>query len=430
MNEKFFKVFAAVLAAVAAVSCVLFFLSKREGREIALPAPSAVVYDYDGSAYTSDGSLSVLGADGEIFMPTDFDGIYYTADPDGNVSFFEYADGAMKPSALKKNKADAKLRASYETLPVSIYYIEKDGKKFGCGVFNAEKNPDTDVYPYAFVKLVQKPSGYGDGLLLLADFDEKNFYRPDKIYSEIYDFDLAGGSATVCVSNNTRLIDRNGSFRRDWTLLTDDFIKNLGGAKYFLSSRYYNESDRGKRADVMILSGAYRPQIVVKDILGLWFVNGASGARYLKRTPNGFKAVLKTAGEEKTVAEFEGDYFADYLQSGEYLVNRKSLAVSDLLTGSVRTLKNIDLSAASIFSAGPGGKNFVFAEKAKINSNGAPVQKLIYCSADGSSEPAVFEEPLLFSESCGFVWLDSSSVMSARALDGSGSRCGSVVYRF
>ena len=178
----------------------------------------------------------------------------------------------------------------------------------------------------------------------------------------------------------------------------------------------------------MVLSNAYRPKVVVSDILGLWFVNDGNGMHYLKKTANGFANIVNN-GSETVLAEFEGDYFADYLQDGKYLVNKKTLTVTDLLTGAAVTLSGVDLDGADLVSVNPDGSRFVFAFNGEANSNGTKVQSLIYCSADGS-DPAAFSEPLLFEESCGFVWLDSSSVMSVRALDGSGATAGSVVYTF
>ena len=404
MNSKALKITAGVLAAACVISCAVFFVS-RGGKEVVPENPMPVVYSYEQSVYTQSPSLSVKGANGEIFMPCDIGGVYYTASLGGDVAFFEYSGGAMVPCSLEKKQIKTNIKASYESIPVTVNYIEKDGKVFGCGVFTSDMDSSVDVYSYAFVKLTNKPSGYGNGTLLLADFDKDNFCNPNKLYSEIYNFNLSNGSASTYVSNNTRLIDKNGSFRQDWTLLTDDFIANLGGAKYFLSSRYYNESDKGRRADVMVLSNAYRPKIVVSDILG------------------------SSAGE-KTLTEFEGDYFADYLQCGKYLINKKSLVLTDLMTGATKTLKDIDISSADFFSISPDGGRLVFASNGEANANGAPVQTLVYCTADGSAAPAVYKEPMLFSESGGFVWLDNATVMSVRALSGSGSPAGSVAYAF
>lgn len=431
MNTKTLKILTAVLAVVMIASGVVFFISSGNGEtKIVNKDPEPVAYSYEQSEYSLSTALSVKGANGEIYLPTDFAGVYYTAALNGEVRFFEYANGAMNPSALEVKTVKTNLKATYETIPVTVNYIEKDGKACGYGVFTSDMSKDVDVYSYAFVKLTAKPAGYGEGYLLLADFDKDNFYKADKLYSEIYNFNLAKGSASTYVSNHTRMIDKNGSFRQDWTLLTDDFVKNLGSSKYFLSSRYYNESDKGRRADVMELSNAYRPKIVVKDILGVWFVNDENGMHYLKKNDSGFANMNLVNGEERVLTQFEGDYYADYMQCGKYLINKNSLVMTDLMTGTTQTLSGINLSSVDVFSVSPDGTKAVFASYGEANANGATVQSIMYVTCDGSAEPVVFAEPLLFDESAGFVWIDNASVMSVRALDGTGTKVGSVVYTF
>lgn len=432
MNNRTLKILCAVMAVITVVSGVVFFVSMNKDNTEAPEAkdPEPVEFSYEQSAYTTSTALSVKGADGEIYLPTDFENIYYTASLDGDVKFYEYAGGAMTASSLDVKQVKTNIKASRETIPVTVKYIEKDGKACGYGVFTSDMDKDVDVYAYAFVKLTAKPSGYGSGYLLLADFDKDSFYKADKLYSEIYNFNLDKGTASTYVSNNTRLIDKNGTFRQDWTILTDDFIKNLGNAKYFLSSRYYNEDEKGERADVMVLSNAYRPTIVVEDILGVWFVNDANGMHYLKKNDKGFANMIKTGDSEKVLTQFEGDWSADYMQCGRYLINKKSLAMIDLLTGSSQTLSGINIESADVFSISPDGKKAVFASYGEMNANGTPIQSITYCTVDGSAEPVTYTEPMLFSESAGFVWLDNSSVMSVRALSADGKTAGSVVYTF
>lgn len=432
MNDKILKVLCAVLAVVTVASGVVFFVSMNKDNTSApeVKNPEPVEYSYEQSAYTTSTALSVKGANGEIYLPTDFENVYYTATLKGDVKFYEYAGGAMTESPREVKQIKTNIKASRETIPVTVKYIEKDGKACGYGVFTSDMDKDVDVYAYAFVKLTAKPSGYGDGYLLLADFDKDNFYKAKKLYSEIYNFNLSKGTASTYVSNNTRLIDKNGTFRQDWTILTDDFIKNLGGAKYFLSSRYYNEDEKGERADVMVLSNAYRPSIVAEDILGVWFVNDANGMHYLKKNDKGFANIIKTGDGERVLTQFEGDWSADYMQCGRYLINKKSLAMIDLLTGSSQTLNRINIESADVFSVSPDGKKAVFASYGEANANGTPVQSITYCTVDGSAEPVTYTEPMLFSESAGFVWLDNSSVMSVRALSSDGKTAGSVVYTF
>lgn len=426
---KALKIITAILLVTAIGAGAAFFVS-RGGNEVITENSMPKSYSFEQSEYTANPSLSVKGANGEIFMPTDFDGIYYTASLDGKVAFYEYANGVMNPSSLEVKQVKTTLAASYEKIPVTVNYIEKDGKVCGYGVYTSDMGGDVDVYAYAFAKLTMKPVGYGTGHLLVVDFDKNNFYNSDKLYSEIYNFNLANGKASTYVSNHTRMIDRNGTFRQDWTLLTDDFMANLGDAKYFLSSRYYNESDKGQRADVMVLSNAYRPKIVVEDILGTWFVNDANGMHYLKKTANGFANILNVNNAEQTVAEFECDFLADYLISGNHIINKKTLVMTDLLTGATKELKDIVIENADIFSLSPDGTKAVFAAKGELNSNNAPIQTLTYCTVDGSAEPVIYSEPMLFSEASGFEWLDNSSVMSVRALDGTGAAAGSVVFTF
>lgn len=429
MKSNAIKIVAVVLAVVAVVSGVAFFAT-RENKEAPLgveitDAPTQV-YSYESSAYAP----KVIGANGEICLPTDIAGVYYTADLKGNVTFYEYSNGAMTVSTLAPKEISANITATFEKIPVTVKYIEKDGKVCGYGVFTSDMDSGVGIYSYAFVKLTNKPAGYGSGHLLLADFDKDNFYNPDKIYSEIYNFNISNGSASTYVSMNTRLTGLDGALRDDWTMLTDDFIANLGDAKYFLSSRYYTSDDRGKRADIMVLSNAYRPEIVVEDILGLWFVNDQNGMHYLRKTDKGFDNVLNVNKTEQVLTSFEGDYFTDYLRDGKYLINKKSLVMTDLMTGATKTLKDINISDADSFSVSPDGSKAVFAFNGEENANGVKIQTLVYCTVDGSAEPVICSEPLLFSESSGFVWLDSSSVMSARALSGDGAKVGSVVYTY
>ncbi len=434
MKEKTLKIIAIVLAVTTVASVVAFFLTKNKGISKHEPVNGAsaqnieTVYDFNGTAYTK--MVSAKGTNGEIFLPSDIANVYFTADLAGNVKFYDYSNGAFAASTLPVKQIKANLAATYETIPVTVNYIEKDGKTFGIGVFTSDMSASVKVYSYAFVKLINKPSGYGAGHLLLADFEKENFYKADKVYSEIYNFDLASGKASTYVSNNTRLIDKNGAFRNDWTMLTDDFIANLGGAKYFFSSRYYTGDERGTRADIMVLSNAYRPEIVAKDILGTWFVNDSNGMHYLRKTDKGFNNVLNQNKTETVLTEFEGDYFTDYLQDGQWLINKKSLVMTDLMTGATKTLKDININGFNCVSVSPDGSKLVFAKNGAANENGAIIQQVVYCTADGSKEPAFYNEPLLFNESSSFVWLDNGNVMSVRALDGTGEKIGSVVYPY
>lgn len=429
MKKKTLTVVSIVLAVAMVASIAVFFVTRnKNGSSPLAPKNETVEYSFENSEYTK--TVSVAGKNGEIFLPTDIGGVYYTADLSNNIAFYEYTNGEFAASALEVKQIAASIKASKENIPVTVKYIEKDGKIFGCGVFTSDMDASVEVYSYAFVKLINKPAGYGEGYLLLANFEKENFYKTEKIYSEIYNFNLSTGKASTYVSNNTRLIDKNGAYRNDWTMLTDEFIANLGGAKYFISSRYYTGEERGIRSDIMVLSGNYRPEIVAEDIVGMWFVNDEHGMHYLKKTDTGFTNVCNAGGVETVYATFESDFFADYMLSGNWLINRKSLVATNLLTGAAKTLANIDISDADYFSMNKEGTKAVFAKYGKTNANGTVIQTLIFCNTDGSAEPVIYSEPMLFSELSDFVWLDENSVMSGRAITADGSQSGSVIYKF
>ena len=87
-------------------------------------------------------------------------------------------------------------------------------------------------------------------------------------------------------------------------------------------------------------------------------------------------------------------------------------------------------AARVLISVSPDGNKFVFAAKGIRNENGAIVQQLVICTADGSKEPVTYSEPLLFAESSDFIWLDNGNVMSVRATVADGSKSGSIVYSY
>ena len=93
-------------------------------------AQAAPVYNFDGTPYTK--LVSAKGTNGEIFLPSDIAGIYFTADLAGNVKFYDYANGDFAASTLPVKQVKTNLAATYESIPVTVNYIEKDGKKISC----------------------------------------------------------------------------------------------------------------------------------------------------------------------------------------------------------------------------------------------------------------------------------------------------------
>lgn len=421
------KIIAIVLAVLMVCSIGAFLISMNpNSAPQKITVEETIDFTLATSEYTS--SIIVVGQNGEKYLPTYVSGIYYTADLSGKVAFYNYSAGSFVPCTEKVETASVKMTASNQSIPVKISYIVSGGKTIGYGLFTSDMDKSVKLYDYAFVELRNMPEGYGKSYLILCDYDKEDFYKADKTYNEIYEYNLTAASVSTKLSQNTRLVDSNGTYRQDWAMMSDEFIANMGKTNYFMSSRYYTEAETGVRTDIMAYSNAYRPKVVAKDIVEQWFVNNDDGMHYMKTTKDGFKSVVKKGDKPKDVAGFEGDYFTDYLRSGNYIINKHTGEMTNLLTGDKSAFKGVDISAATSFSLSPDAKKAVFAFEGIENANGAPVQKLICANMDADIK--TFEEPMLYSESAGFVWLDNDHCMSVRAISEDGAETGSVIYSF
>ncbi len=424
MKNKGLTITAAILAALMIGSGAFYFISAKGNS-----APSddeekeTKIYSYEQSAYTLSNGRANL-ASGAVLLPTGIDGIYYSADLSGRVGFFTVENGAVKPYGGEVKTVNATISKTYtsrQDMDTKITYIEHEGKVCGFGLFTTEiSSKEANTYPYAFFKVINKPVGYGSGHLLLIDYEKDNFYSADKVYSEIFSFNLSTGKTEKIFDYSNRTVDYTGGYRNDWAMLTDYFAANMAGEKYFLSSRNYNNSDRGKVCDIMVVSDAYKPTIKTNGIVGLWASVQGDGLHYLRNTNTGFNSIALT-DSEKIIASFEGNYFSDYLQSGNYIINKNSLAFANLLTGESKTLKDIYLGDIDVFSVSPDGSKAVFAAFGEPNELGVKVQRIIYYDI-ANGKAFTFAEPLLLSETASsFTWLDNDSVMHARPEKGDGS---------
>ena len=429
---KALKLLTIIFALVAALSAVVFVLSSKTAKPAEEPVPDNAVFSLASSEYSNAVTPAAQG--GKVFLPLGTQGYYFAADLKNNIEFYRLTAEGFTAAPEEVKTASVTLNASGQSIPVKVKYISVSGANIGAGVFISDMSSSVKYYDYAFVKLVTKPAGYGAGYLLLADYTKEDFYSADKIYDDIFEYDMKASSVSIKLSQNTRLIDANATYKRTWDNMTDEFISSIGSQKLFMSSRYYNESELGRRTDIMEYSSAYRPKIVAKDIIGTWFVADGSGMHYLKADKDGFKSVTAVTKDGKTSEKkdmaFEGDYFGDYLRSGNWLFNKSTGEAVNLLTGDKVDFGGADFSAADVFSISPDGKKAVIAFYGENNKNGVPVQKIVYSDSENSSASAVYSEPMLFCEESGFVWLDGSSVMSARVSDDSGANAGSVIYTF
>ena len=85
MKNKVPVILCIVLAIVMVISGVVFFVSTSKNPASSEEKnPEPVEFVFEQSEYSTSGALSVKGANGEVYLPTDFENVYYTATLDGS----------------------------------------------------------------------------------------------------------------------------------------------------------------------------------------------------------------------------------------------------------------------------------------------------------------------------------------------------------
>lgn len=427
MKNKFRILLAVILGVLAAASAALFFIVRSEYNGSL--RQKKVEFSLAKSSYTA--ALENQAFADSVLLPTDLDGVYYNPSLSGEISYFNLTDNGFEAYNREVKTLEVSVTRAYQRLNAKIYYIADGSEFFGCGLYTAGQSSSSPVYPYAFFKLVNMPSGYGSSKLLLIDFDKNNLYKSDKIYSELYSLSMKTKKATLLVGENTRLVDLNGAPQSGWSMLTDGFIEAMGRADYYLSSREYGLDSRGRRSDVLRIGTGNTPEYAVRDILGLWVRNEADGLHFLRESEDGsgFEHIILSSGKEKTADSFEGDYFEDYLLSGDLLLNKNEATITNLLTGRVLEAGAEDILAADAFAVSEDGTKGVFVFYAENNAADTPVQKLIYSDFSAKTRD-IFCEPLLFNEAVGVRFIDNDRVLHSRALNEDGGKTAMCCYSF
>ena len=201
-------------------------------------------------------------------MATSLPNLYVTADPRGQFRFYSYTDTGFINITDVEEK-DVTVTCSFQKLPARLYYIEQDGAKLGHGLFTTALYPQDDVrlYDYAFFRMTDMPQGYGNAdALLLVDFDEDDFARADKTYSEVFSLNLSSGKTELLTSENGRTVDNKARMRTDWAQLNDALLR-FGGDKLYLSGRNYQLDS--KTADIIRNTDTSRTKPTLIDTAGL-----------------------------------------------------------------------------------------------------------------------------------------------------------------
>ena len=264
-------------------------------------------------------------------MATDADGVFLCANPYGLFEFYEMKGGALSPCADTQTM-DIKVTCSHQEIPAKLHYIEREGRVTGYGLFlTTLYEDDVRLYDYAFFRLTEMPESYGTGKMLLVDFDESDFAKADKTYTEVFSFDMATGKSTRMTSDNGRTVDNLGRLRTDWAQMNEALLQ-LGGNKLYLSGRNYQlDSDTADLIRNNDTSNT-KPTWVSSGIWEQWMHTENGTLYYAKETESGFEVYgMNSKGEEKKLAAYAGSV-DDYLFSGDYMLEKNTLALKRIST--------------------------------------------------------------------------------------------------
>ncbi len=365
--------------------------------------------------------LTGTGALGFPPLQTDIPNLFYTINPaDGAVAYYEGTARGLVAYKGTVETVEITVTCSYQKIPVKLYYAKQGGKTIGYGLFTATPAP-TDVYAYAFLKLTDLPVAYGKGgQLLLVDFDKTNFWINDKLYTEAFIVNLNNPKAEpkTLTTDNSRTVDLNGAMRSDWVLFHDNFLEGLGNKSYFLSSRAYNLDQKGLVSDILEFNKSQSsiktiPR-AVSGILGLWARVEGDNLIYLKATDKGFDCLKFDGKNEQIAKSFAGNYFEDYLQNGNHLLHKKTLVLTNLLTGGEKTLTGFPADAVMLFSVSPDGSRALAASTSAGATPSTSKQTLALYNLE-TGTPTIVTEPLIFSQSnANFCWIDNNTLFHLR----------------
>ena len=327
-------------------------------------------------------------------MKTDFDGIYYTMTKEGEVAFYEAADGAFSvlPEA---GSYEVTATCSDQPLTATIHYIENDGHTFGCGLFTNLMQQDVLYYDYAFFKVTDMFERYTDtngvnyfnrgGKLLLIDTESDRFYSDEKIYSEAFVLN-EDYSTSLFLSNDQRAVGMDAREKTDYKMFTDDILdQNDTRNVLFFSSRYYVDYNDGGNVDIFTSGGSGTNIDNVRyviDVDGLYFWNYEDETYFFRDNDDGsftLKAYNEDSNETRSLEDFSGSLKDDYIVRGNFIFSKKTGHVMNVLTGEPYDLPYTAFGAsftADLFTVSENGRYCAVRGVAGNNRAGCGVMDL------------------------------------------------------
>lgn len=307
-------------------------------------------------------------------MKTDFENVFFTMTKQGDVKFFEVSGGEITPME-EAGSYEVSAKCSSQTLTAEIHYIEVDDRTFGCGLFTNILHPDVLLYDYAFFKVTDMFMNYrntnGTNLynqgakLLLIDVDSSRFYSDEKVYSEAFVLN-ENHETSLFLSNDQRTVGMNAMEKTDYKMFTDDILgQNDSTNVLFFSSRYYVDYADSGFADIFTSGGSGTNIDNVRyiiDVDTLHFWNYEEETYFFRDNDDGtftLKAYNPTSGETRSIETLNGVLSEDYIIKYEYILNKKTGEIMNVLTGDKYQLDYsvfVDESEVDLFHISENGR--------------------------------------------------------------------------
>ena len=332
-------------------------------------------------------------------IKTDFDKIFFSPDKEGKIEYYRYAKKKfvkIKPSDTVK----VTLSKGKEKALVTIYIIENNGTKEGYGAY---VNPESTLFPYAFVKLTENNITKDNfNYLLYVDYSIDDYYRNDKDFSTLYALSTKDNMLKKVISDKGAPARQNCT-EDNFVLIPDSLTTAGSDAFYFLSDRSYEpgeafdlyrkDSVSGKE-DIVCegISSPYLP--VINNQLHFFKTSQDKTEFYFcKMTDNG----------PTTVQTFSGDT-GKYKIKGSYMFNAATKTLYNLKDSKKKSFQtSISINGVQDFDVSKDGSKIAIAGNFAGNS-----EKLLFADFKAKKLNIIDSTNLFLSDYSNICFIDDS----------------------
>lgn len=413
-KNKMPYIIASAMTVLAAASVGLFFYSGGFSPKSAAPTETVSEAPAPQSVSADAFIQSRTPADCPL-MPTDLPNVYVAANPYGQFRFYTYTDAGFVNITDVQEK-EIRVTCSHQKIPTKLYYVEQDGAKTGYGLFMTTLyEDDVRLYDYAFFHMTDMQPAYGKtDEMLLVDFDEDDFARADKTYSEVFSLNLDSGKTELLTSENGRTVDNLARLRTDWAQMNDALLR-FGAEKLYLSGRNYQLDST--RADIIYNADTSRtkPTWVASGLYKKYLYSDGNVLCYVKETETGLELYsLDKDRTETKIGAYEGSV-DNYLFCGDWMLEKNTFSLTRVSTGESRDAA-MQLLASSqafgnprYFSVSPDGTKLVILFDGEMQQ--AALVRLT--AADGEKAYDLVQQKGLFTTSCDQgAWLSDDAFLT------------------